>query len=460
MLIFLFYLNPALSYQVITSPWPPLVNCSIGSTDISEASGYYIDLISRINSSLSLDLTFLCTDYSTMMSSISNDSDSFAAGVTSITYNSLKSLKFSTPTYDSSLILITLKSDLSLFWIVFLPFDFTLWLFLICILIINSHFIWMAEQHDEGPIHVTYSVGIIESLQHSALSLFLISDIKLRTLSGRIIQLCYWFMGLLLLGVYLSNMSAILSIDWLSSDIDSYENIKNEKIGVFEEFQDELSLYCTKIVTYEWSFENSEKMVKDLESGYIKAAAMPYPFALYLSKSNCDYLIVGKKFIINYFAFAFPKDFNDTIYRSISRINLDFYLANYHRNLENKFLLVTDTGACNYSADIPLKLQNFGGVLIIIFSQIGFGYCLWPLIKLKLTRASTEQVNDLKKKRNEVDLNQAAEADLISKFSKILKTSEHKMKQKIRDYKEVLKVNSSLHYEFKEILSEFAGNLK
>lgn len=318
----------------------------------------------------------------------------------------------------------------------------------------------MAEQNTQGPIHATYSVGIIEAIQHSALSLFLISDMKLRTLSGRIIQLCYWFMGLLLLGVYLSNISAILSIDWLSSDIESYENIKNEKVGVFEEFQDELSIYCSKVVTYEWSFENSQKMVKDLESGHIKAAAMPYPFALYLSKSNCDYLIVGKKFMINYFAFAFPKDFNDTIYRSISRANLDLYLANYHRNLENKFVLVTDTGTCDYSADIPLSLQNFGGVLIIIFSQIGFGFCLWPLIKLKLNRTSPDQVDDLKKKRDEVDLNQAAETDLISKFDKILKSSEHKMKQKIKDYKEVLKVNSSFHHEFKEILSDFAGNFK
>ena len=69
----------------------------------------------------------------------------------------------------------------------------------------------MTEQHEDGPIHIFYYIGILESVQHSLLSLFLLGDIKLRTTPGRIIQISYWFVGIFLLASYLSTMVAILS---------------------------------------------------------------------------------------------------------------------------------------------------------------------------------------------------------------------------------------------------------
>ena len=49
----------------------------------------------------------------------------------------------------------------------------------------------MAEQHNDGPLHINYSIGILESLQHSVLSLFLLGDVKLRTIIGRVTQIAF-----------------------------------------------------------------------------------------------------------------------------------------------------------------------------------------------------------------------------------------------------------------------------
>ena len=61
-----------------------------------------------------------------MMNSVNNNSADIAIGCISITGERLSKLKFSTPTYDSGLILITMKEQLSLFWLIVMPFDYTM----------------------------------------------------------------------------------------------------------------------------------------------------------------------------------------------------------------------------------------------------------------------------------------------------------------------------------------------
>ena len=367
-------------------------------------------------------------------------------------------MKFSTPNYDSSIIILTKKSVLSLFWLIFLPFDATLWGFLFFLGVIHAHMIWIAEQSEKGPVETKYSRGILKCLQHSYMSLFLMGDLKLKTVPGRLVQICYWFTGLIILGAYLANMAAILSIDWQLSDIESFESLKGKKVGVFEEFKEEINQYTSEKKTYTWSYEQSVEMVKDLKSGLISAAALPYPFALYLSKSDCDYIIVGQRFIIDYFAFAFPQNFNDTAYRLITKVNLDLYTRHYHRNLENKFVLVTDTGTCDYSADIPLNFNSIGGIWLVIGLECIAGLIIALLIKFK--KKNDEEVDSIKPTKKSIDLKEAAEIDLISKFEKILRSSEQKMIQKIKDYQYILSKSSESHYELRETLEYFSQQIK
>jgi ABC-type amino acid transport substrate-binding protein len=260
------------------------------------------------------DWSLECLSFDNMISAIQNGSADIAMGCLSITSDRLKFMKFSTPTYDSGLVLVTIKENLTSFWLFFEPFDYTMWSTVVMIIIINSHLIWVAEQHEDGPISTNYSIGILESLQHSILSLLLLGNLRLRSLTGKFIQISYWCIGLSLILCYLSTISAILSIDWLSSKIQSYQDIQTIPLGGFSDYETVLRLYNSDFYSYNWTFENSENMITDLSAGKIKAVALPYPFALYLSKSDCKFLIVGQRFVADYFAFGFRLNIDNGLY--------------------------------------------------------------------------------------------------------------------------------------------------
>lgn len=447
------------SLKIVTSPWAPLVNCTIGSSNFSQASGYYVDLISKIMLNFPSeykDFDFECMEFDKMISSINNNEADLAMGCISISEIGLQNAKFSTPTYDSGLVLVTMKNKLSLFWVIFQPFDYSMWVFIIILIVMNSHLVWMAEQHEDGPVHINYVIGIIECLQHSLLSLFLIGDLKLRTVVGRTIQIAYWCLGVVIIVSYLSTITATLSINWLSSNIESYEDIKDKKIGTFSYYLKSLEVYSKYPVSYDWSYSEAEKMLDDLRDGVIDAAAMPYPIAVFFAKSDCDYLIVGQRFIIDYFSFVFSENIDDFILRKVTQLNIELYQINYHRKLENKFVLVSSTGACNYSASIPLTVEAIGGMWAALLCSSVFGLAGAIFYKKKLQNLEIDVVNSLKEKKKK-NLLQAAEVDLVTKFEKRLRNSEQKFTQKIEDLREALGKNLELATLLKQSIYQSAG---
>ena len=196
-------------------------------------------------------------------------------------------------------------------------------------------------------------------------------------------------------------------------------------------------------------------MVNDLKNGIIDVAVQPYPYAIYLAKSNCDYIIVGQRFIIDYFAIAFSQNASGSLYFNVTQVNLDLYLAGYHRNLENKFVLVSSTATCDYSADIPLKFMDIGGlwVSLVICTLAGF---IGALIYNKKCKRLETKIIGATTILKSVDLKQAAEIDLLSKFESQLISSEHKLIQKIKDFQIAMVKNSQSSSEFKETLNSFA----
>lgn len=460
--MWVFFIPLVYGITIVTSPWVPLVNCTLGSSDRSAFSGYYIDLVNKIAKSLEWyesEWTFTCMSYEDMISAVESGTADIAVGCISITNARLKTLKFSTPTLDSGLVLLTINNSPSLFWLVFMPFDYTLWLSIMILIVVHSHLIWMAEQHQDGPIQIHYSAGILEALHHSLLSLLLLGDLKLRTLTGFAVQIAYWIMGVIIIAAYLSNISAILSIDWLSSDIESYKNITDSKVGGFADYEVELKLYSSNVVTYEWTFEASQLMVRDLHNGKIQAAVLPYTSAIYLSQSNCDFLVVGERFIIDYYAFAFSLEVDNILYQNVTQQNLELYLTNYHRNLENKFAFVTTTGTCDYSVDIPLGLSSMGGLWSVLIIIAVFGV-FWVFIYKRHERHIDEIFEDKTMVIKNKDLRRAAEIDLQSKFESILRSSEDKLIQKIKDFQVAMKINAMASLEFKEALAGFGEKLK
>ena len=448
--------------KIVASPWPPLLQCPLGSSDPTAFTGYYIDLIQKIASELEWapdSWTLTCMSFDDMLMAIETNSADIAIGCISITNDRLKVMKFSTPTMDSGLVLVTMKNKLSLFWLILQPFDYTMWISIVLLIVVHSHLIWMAEQHPEGPIHMRYSTGIMETLHHSIISLFLLGDLKIRTLSGQVVQIGYWFTGLIIIVSYLSNVSAILSINWLSTNIQTYNDITNATVGGFGEYKEELSLYSTSVVSYNWTYEASISVINDLQNGNIAAAAIPYNFAVYLSQKNCNYLIVGQEFIIDYFAFAFSLSIDESLYKAVTKENMDLYAANYHNNLANKYVYVATTGICDYSADIPLDFTNFGGLWAILL-MVSFCGLIAAFIYKRNSKGIDKIFEDQTIIIKHTDLKQAAEVDLQSKFETILKSSEHKFIQLIKDYKAAMQKHSQASTEFKETLMTFAERLQ
>ena len=199
-------------------------------------------------------------------------------------------------------------------------------------------------------------------------------------------------------------------------------------------------------------------MMNDLINGVIDAAVLPYPFAIYFTSTNCKFLNVGQRFISDYFAIGFPINGNDTLYNSVNQANLELFNQNFYRNLENIYVLVASTGTCDYSADFPLSIYNFGGlwtgfIIAVVIGFVGAGIYKKQFKTLQKFMIGKDPAT------KSVDLQLAADLDLKSKFSKILKNSENKLIQRVKDIQITIQKSSSRCSEFKDTLASFEHRL-
>ncbi|CAG9312295.1 unnamed protein product [Blepharisma stoltei] len=448
--MWIFLLPGIYAYTLVTSPWPPMTYCDIGSTDYSSFTGYSIDLWDKVSSYIGFtNYTIQCFDWDNMMTAILNgNADMSIAGV-AIKNQYLSKLKYSTPVYDSGLFLVIKLVDSTSMWIFLKPFDYTFWIAIFFSVLFYAHILWMIERKVNGPIQFQYRKGILESLWHAFASLVFIGAKEIRTLPGKIIQMIYWFTALTLAAAYVASLVANFSVDNYQSSINSYKDIKGLKIGSFVQYKEALEAFQVKVKSYKWDNGNALQILDDLDSGSIDAAALPVPLAIFYAGISCDFKIVGDVFIPEYYAFAFSNDFDETLYNQITLANLVLYENHFHQNLKNKDILASNTTGCDHKASVPLEIESISGVWIILIVIAALGVPM-AFIQKKAQEKSEEGDSSKSVVSNRFDNKTAAEMDLISKFERILGGSEQKFSQRMVDLESALNQHNELSDSLEE----------
>lgn len=455
-------LTGVLGYSVVTSPWVPMVSCSTNSTEKSKFSGYSIDLLFEIVEALGWsdsEWTLECMEWEPMLEAVSTSKvDMAIAGIT-ITSERLNSMKFSTPTYDSGLMLIVKVQKSSLIWLFLEPFHFSLWISLVFIALFMGNVIWILERDTEGPIPFSYKEGILESCWHSFASLFFVGDKPIKTIPGRMMQLSYWFTSFVLLAAYSADLTSRMTLDQVYTEIKDHKDIEDKKVASLFEYENVIKDFGADFVGHpSWTYEGYLEMISHLKDGDYDAVALPHPIALYMTANDCEVRVVGDMFVPDYLAIAFPKKIDSEFMQRVSSTNLVLYENFVHRNLMNKNLLVTEDESCKHRIETPISITHVGGLWVIpgaaLFLALPFYFLYKKYFKKKVLEEEKTNVS------NKYDNKTAAEIDLMSKFEKILGSSEQKFSQKMKDIEVAIAQQEKTHSNFEEVLKQLESKLE
>lgn len=445
------------SYLVVTSPWIPLVKCNIDSVD-PDFSGYAIDLLYFLaaDAGITDDLEIECLSYDDMISAVINGQADFAIGAISMSASMYDSVLFSTPIIDSGLILITKKQRRSPLWLFLDPFHYTLWICWLFSGIFIGHVLWFIERSNKGFIPLAYVNGLKESMWAAYSSLFLVGDSKIRTIPGRLVQICYWFVAFIFLSAYIADLSTRLLISLNYTNINTYKDINDKKVGCFEQHEQIITNFKADVKSYENNSGNAEIMLDDLKNGDLDAVVMPKPMAIYLASQDCDLAIVGNVFVDDYCGIAFKTSIDASLYNRLV-ISLQSATENFYtRDLENKYLLQADSSVCHDILHLPVDLLEVGGLWAILFVGVVTSLIAHFIAKRLRKDKGFEGVNTKKI----IETKTIEDTDLMVKFEKILGSSDAKTANKMKELEMALNLYSSDCLEFEESLKQLSSCLE
>lgn len=438
-------------YTVLTTPNPPLVTCVVGSNDRNQMEGFSIELITEIANNLNWkddEWEINCTGNADMLRKVKLGEATMAEAGIAITSEYLDEYKFSTPTFDSGLVIIVKNINQEFFWLLLEPFNWDLWIIILTSGIFMGHILWILERNKEGDIPYSYIKGITEAVYYSYLSLVFLGNVKLRTIPARILQVAYWTVAFVLFGAYVGDLASRLSVPMNTNTIRSFRDLDGKKVGTYEQYSSVVEEYGATVKLYEKSEEGNDQLFSDLKSEKIDAAITEVPIANMYNSNDCVFKIVDDIFVPIYYGIIFPYNADDVLIQDISTMNSLMFEANIHRSLKNKYMLVTTEESCSYEIKTPVMLDQTKGMWVLLAIGAGIGVPLYFLYRRYLLKFESDQaaIRAMKKK---LETTLSRETDLLDKFESILMVSQDNLSDKIKDLENILiqHSNSSNSYE-------------
>ena len=285
---------------------------------------------------------------------------------------------------------------------------------------------------------------------------FLHKDIP-KKVPTKIIICAYWFMNLLLLAFYISNLSSSLTISTKYNDITNYKDATNKLVGAYVDYSSTLVKLGMKVKQYDNTLNSAVLMSKDLSNGIIDAAALPYASAIYVTNGICDYSIVGSIFVDSYLGFAFSPgidpDLKQSFMQSFQGINDNLQ----EQALVNYYFSVTENDPCDNNLTVPLTvgLAMGPGVLIgigiLIALPLFFMYRKKNLVTRITSNENITQPTTMGHEKSAVDF-----INMMIKFECIMSSSKTVFQAKINELKEAIEENSKIEARYEELLKRLS----
>lgn len=235
-------------YIIATSNFPPMCECTIGQTG-QDFKGIDMDHFREIAKKLNWEeWNFYCIDFTELETFLNRPDEIFAfsGGLTISEEYTEKGFKFSLPTMDTGLTIITQKSTDDWTFIKVLTIEIVL--MILGTIILVGILIFLLERKTEG---------LDNYIWHTMSSFFFVSQVKIKKTSSRLIMIAFWYMSLIILASYNAYLTSVVTVEKLLGGINKPEDLSMKDVKTFSIFTNVLYNYGANPVLSNKGYSNA-----------------------------------------------------------------------------------------------------------------------------------------------------------------------------------------------------------
>lgn len=237
--LFMTHADAAQEIVVSTINRPPFVFIEDAKGEVTYR-GFTIDLMEEIADRTDFDITYVPqTQFSEMLTSVSDGTVDVAAANISVTAQRESTMDFTQPIYDGGLQILMRKGDSVPLWKLFWESGILKFLgFAVGVLLVIAHMLWLFERGVKDRRHDYFRDDYFGGIWDSFWWAFIImtmggfeNEVPHKKLS-RILAMFWIVVSLFFISTLTAKITTALTVDTLTSSVDSYKDLYDKKIGI------------------------------------------------------------------------------------------------------------------------------------------------------------------------------------------------------------------------------------
>ena len=295
--------------KVMTKILPPFVIEENG-----ELGGFSIELWKNIAQELEIKSDFKKTEsIPGLLSAIKNRQADLSIAAISVTAQREQDFDFSQPIFDAGLqILVRSQGSQSsisrLLGSIFTPTLFQLLGFMVLIVLIPAHIIWLVERNHDGGFleNSAYFPGIFKACWWAAGTLATQAEEMPKSAWGRVMAVIWMFISVVFIAYFTATVTTSLTVDQLQSNIKGPQDLAGKRVGTIAGTTSVNYLKQQKIEATE--FKQTDQAYGALNDSTIDAVVFDAPILLYYAAHDGKgkVQVVGNIFRKESYAIALP----------------------------------------------------------------------------------------------------------------------------------------------------------
>lgn len=310
--------------KVGVSLFSPLVMKTAGTY-----AGFEIELWEKIAAELKLKFSYAEYDFKNLLDAVKeNKIDAALAGIT-LTEEREKVIDFSHSTFESGLrTIVSNKTKISfsaLLKSIFTKEIMNILIALLVFILISAHVVWFAERNGGGTLSGPYIPSIFNALWWAIVTVATIGygDYTPVTLLGRFFASIAILSGLAIFGLYIAQISSVITLRRLKSDISSSKDLEGKTVATREGTTSESFLRAIGALVMPVS--NIEEAFRKLEHEQVQAVVFDDPVLLYYvaHEGKGKARVIGEVFNKQSYGIALKRgsDIRENINRTILQLH-------------------------------------------------------------------------------------------------------------------------------------------
>lgn len=325
-------------------------------------------------------------DFNHLVYDVSQSKYDAAVGDITIVTNRTRLVDFTQPYMESGLVVVTpVRKVKSSAWAFLKPFTLRMWCVTAAFFLLVGAVVWILEHRINSEFRGPPSQQLITIIWFSFSTMFFSHRENTVSSLGRFVVIIWLFVVLIINSSYTASLTSILTVQQLSSRIEGIDSLisSNDPIGI----QDgsfardflvrELNIAESRIRSLKDQQHYVDALVRGPQGGGVAAIVDELPYVeLFLSKTNCNFQIVGQEFTKSGWGFAFQRDSPLAVDMSTAILQLseNGELQRIHDKWLSHEGCSTPLGQ---TEDSRLSLRSFWGLFLICGAVCGLALAIF-----------------------------------------------------------------------------------